>query len=366
MSNRNTPPRTESPAPQPYADRKRKALLVLVALAVALGVAARADAQSPGERRPCGTVVLPPLARCYTPGDYDGDRKADIAVFRGYEGSWFYLKSSGSGQMVTLLLGGETDRPVPGDYDGDLREDWAIYRRAERKWWVFRSSDETVETASMPDIDCTSLPGDCRPAPGDYDGDGKTDFAVTRLGIYNIRRSTNGERMTVPVLSSDAALDNHNDINVPGDYDGDGVADPAIYDEVEATSEWRWVINRTRDGQIIVPLGEHGDLPAPGDYNGDGKTDVAVFRPSDGMWYIVENLDAGAGLAAREVHWGSMGDVPVAADYDGDGRADYAVWRPADQNWHINYSTTDQHYSRKFGLFGDIPIPLVANRHDHE
>ena len=365
MSNRNSPLRRESLWPRSHAHGRRKALLVLVVLAFAFGAGAPTPARPPDERPPCETVVLPPFARCYTPGDFDGDHKADIAVFRPNEGGWFFLKSSDTDQMVTMFLGDGHDRLVPADYDGDLKDDWAIYRPMVGGWWVYRTSDYVWGTASMQELNG-------RPAPGDYDGDRIADFAITKFGIYEIIRSTDGQRMSVPVLpESNVPDDNHNDINVPGDYDGDGVTDPAIYDEVESSSDheestWRWVIMRSHAAPIIVSLGEHDDLPVPGDYNGDGKTDVAVWRPSTGMWYIIEDLDGGTDYTPRQVQWGANGDIAVAADYDGDRKTDYAVWRPADQVWHINYSSTGQHYSRKFGLAGDIPIPLSLHKHEDD
>ena len=38
--------------------------------------------------------------------------------------------------------------------------------------------------------------------------------------------------------------------------------------------------------------GISGDVPVPGDYDGDGKTDMAVWRPSLGVWFIVNSSTA--------------------------------------------------------------------------
>ena len=53
--------------------------------------------------------------------------------------------------------------------------------------------------------------------------------------------------------------------------------------------------------------GLSADVPVPGDYDGDGKADVAVFRPSTGIWYIV-NSSTGA---AAFYQWGLTGDIPI-------------------------------------------------------
>ena len=50
-------------------------------------------------------------------GDYDGDGKADLGVFRPSSGSW-YLQQSQNG-FTGVAFGASTDRIVPADYDGD-------------------------------------------------------------------------------------------------------------------------------------------------------------------------------------------------------------------------------------------------------
>jgi hypothetical protein len=42
------------------------------------------------------------------------------------------------------------------------------------------------------------------------------------------------------------------------------------------------------------------------DYDGDGKADIAVFRPSTGIWYLLQTT---SGFGAAQ--WGTSGDVPT-------------------------------------------------------
>jgi hypothetical protein len=82
------------------------------------------------------------------------------------------------------------------------------------------------------------------------------------------------------------------------------------------------------------------------------------WRPDDdthgnGCWYILyavsnfEDYDS--------IPWGISDDVPVPGDYDGDGKIDVAVWRPSTGIWHI-LESTNGYYSRLFGAAGDMPV----------
>ena len=69
------------------------------------------------------------------PGDYDGDGKAEIAVYRPGDGYW-WLRGLGGFQY-----GVPGDVPVPADYDGDGRADITIYRPSLGTWYVHQTSN---------------------------------------------------------------------------------------------------------------------------------------------------------------------------------------------------------------------------------
>ena len=291
--------------------------------------------------------------------DFDGDGKSDLSVFRGgnQEGGNWLVAGSGNGQVEATVWGASfepyNDLPVPGDYDGDGKTDLAVFRRGGGQagyWFIKRSSDGEIGRYFW------GLPTDL-PVPGDYDGDGKMDVAVWRgsAGAWYILRSSDGG---VDGITWGAA--SLNDLPVPGDYDGDFITDAAVFRRGGAAGPGGdWYIKRSSDGLTIsAKWGVGTDVPVPGDYDGDSRTDIAVWRASEGNWYIVESGNA----MTRTISFGAaQGDVPVAADYDGDGKADAAVWQAPSGIWRIMRSSDGAEMSKSHGQSGDTPVMARRN-----
>ena len=89
-------------------------------------------------------------------GDYDGDGKTDFCVRRtvGSQIQWFILERDGGGTGASPIIWGLTGVPVDlplgsGDYDGDGKSDIGVYRITENPlntYFIRRSADGSMLT----------------------------------------------------------------------------------------------------------------------------------------------------------------------------------------------------------------------------
>ena len=249
------------------------------------------------------------------PGDYDGDGRTDLAVYRPSNGVWF-VNSSTAGAIAIQWGNAADDVAVPGDYDGDGRTDLAVYRPSGGTWHIVHSSTGAGTTIAWGNA------ADDIAVPADYDGDGKTNVAVFRpsTGTWVILNSATG---TAAILQ----WGTQGDLPVPGDYNGDGQIDVAVF----RPSTGIWYVQGTDGAGVGIPWGSTDDIPVQGDYDGDGATDIAVFRPSDSTWYVRSIIPG----TAATVPWGVAADIPVPGDYNGDAITDIAVFRPSNATWYL-------------------------------
>lgn len=270
---------------------------------------------------------------------------ADLAVWRPSNGYW-YVKGGPGSTETYYGWGMAGDLTAPGDYDGDGKTDFAIYRPGSPGvWWITRSSDNTYYSV-------TYGTASDKPVPADYDGDSKTDIALFRPSNNNwyVMRSSNQAYIGYVWGSS-------GDLPIAADFDGDGKADPTVWRDSERSFHTLRSLDSSphTQGMQSTPTNK----AVVGDYDGDSKADYAVVHGDE--WLIVKSSDN----SSYSLTWQDATDIPVPNDYDGDGKCDIAVWRPSGKGvgtWYILNSADSSTREDVWGTTGDIPVPALYRR----
>jgi len=163
-------------------------------------------------------------------GDFDGDGKTDLGVFRVATAQWITRPTTVGKGSVASVYGapGLADIPVPGDYDGLGHAEQAYFNPASARWTINSPTGPRTITYGAPNLFDI-------PVPGDYDGVGRTELAVFR------------------------------------------------------PSTAQWFVLGPNGGHLLTTFGAQNlhDIPVPGDYHGVGRTEPAVFRPSTAQWFVL-------------------------------------------------------------------------------
>lgn len=186
--------------------------------------------------------------------DYDADGRCDPAVYRPGDSTWFYRGTANNAAgAITYVDFGSGSFASAGDYDGDGRGDFLVQSGAN--WWTmlngsFQTSVVTFGTSLM------------FQTPGDYDGDGKTDNAGTlgeggQFAWYYVSSLSPSQ----DVYLTRRAWGPTSGFRAQGDYDGDGRSDYAVW--VEGTVPGFWVLPSNGSASTFF---QWGQVATPDDY----------------------------------------------------------------------------------------------------
>ena len=237
---------------------------------------------------PWGNGFFKPFA-----GDFDGDGITDRGVVTNFNGTylWYYVRSGDQG-LIAHFWGVPGDYLAIGDYNGNGRDQIGVWRPSNGGWFA-------LDEAGGASAQYWGLPGDV-PAPADYDGDGKTDLAIWRPSDGNWWVINSG--FTSGSTAQQFRLQQFGlpgDVPVVADWNSDTKADFAVWRPSTGT----WFIRNNVSGAITAQQwGLPGDTVRVGDFNGDGLLDYTVWRA--GVWY--HNFRNGQ---TRAVTFGLPGDL---------------------------------------------------------
>lgn len=273
--------------------------------------------------------------------------------------------------------GFSSDTVAVGDYIGDAKSDLVVFRDTETSTpgYFYVSEFPTgpgpisLNRAVQWGNGLTDIAG----VQGDYDGDGKTDYTVIRQSggvlTWYILSSTSNTTKAVTFGRTTGAT---GPAVFPGaDFTGDGRDELIYITRSASTGAVNYFIGDSNTGAVIINR-TYGDYDtdfslAPDDYTGDGRADFVAVRETLGeqaVWYILNSATG----ALTSTTFGIADpaftdlDVPVRGDFDGDNRHDICVWRSSNQTfYYINTgNSANPVQSQKAGDETDTPLGSFA------
>jgi hypothetical protein len=307
-------------------------------------------------------------------------------LFANGDGTWTPTTIASpvvNGEATTNWINHPSTVMLVGDFNADGKDDLSPTNPSWHTSPIFFSNGDgswRVTTSGTP----TWANADAQRFAGDFNGDGRTDIAfrkpdwsTTPILFSNGDGTWTATALSTPAWkgeSTSAWINNAGTTAITGDFDGDGKTDFALKNPVYGTTP---VFLSNGDGSFRVNTSEtpswastSAALMLAGDYNGDGKTDLAfrnpaswtnnptnwtntpiLFAKGDGTWVPV-NLTPPSYNGQATGGWiNNEATTVVVGDYNGDGRDDLAMKNAAwagspiflsngDGTWVISTSVT--------------------------
>ncbi len=206
-------------------------------------------------------------------GDWNGNGRTDVGVFRPLRKTNVFRMRLASGDVKKVALGKPGDLPLTGDWDGDDRTDVGVWRRMSQTFCLQMAdgSQRVFAFGKLREI----------PITGDWNGDGRTDVGVFSPKTHEFRmRSPRGKVTTVDFGSVGS-------VPVAGDWNGDGRDEVGVFDSGTRT----WTLRGTKGGIRTETFGGVGGLPVIGDWNGDGIDGLATWGPLNAVFKLKTKAD---------------------------------------------------------------------------
>jgi hypothetical protein len=175
--------------------------------------------------------------------------------------------------------------PFSGDFNGDRRGDLALWFHQTGEWQIALSNGTFVDFTPNAWISNWGLGiSNAQPLTGDFNGDGFTDIAIrdNQKGTWSVAFNNRNQTFS-PVNGCEGEFwiqgwaTDFNMIFRSGDFNGDRIDDLVSFQPETAT--WQYVLNVGNCFQGFskpVVMGDVNTYPLVTDINGDGKSDLVA------------------------------------------------------------------------------------------
>jgi hypothetical protein len=288
------------------------------------------------------------------PGDFDGDGKSDIACYTHSGGLWHVALSTGSGWAGGTWSNGPAPglpaawQCVSGDFNGDKRTDIACYTGSGGNWHVALSTGSGFSASSLSGP-APGNPGGAQCLSGDFNGDGRSDIAcyTGATGQWHLALSSGSTWVAPSWGGGPAPLQPISDQCVSGDFNGDHLTDIACY--TGAASKWNLGLSTGAgwtSASLLGPDSRHvAEECVSADFNGDGRADIACYQPGERAWRLALSNEKGwtNPVWPNGPEWPSVSPLPqtqsngtcLPGDFDGNTRGDIACVRRGLSDWSM-------------------------------
>ncbi len=277
------------------------------------------------------------------PGDFDGDRKADLLWRHGVSGSNSMWRSANSTQVQTVRAITDVAWVAAGvgDFNGDGKADilWNHKNTGANAVWYSANHLTAQNLTTVTNLTWKIV------GVGDFDGDGKSDilWRNTTTGANAYWRSGNYATQVIVREVTDVAWR----VAGVGDFNGEGKAD-ILWNHRNTGANALWFSANPATAQNLTTVTNLAwKIVGVGDFDGDGKADILWRNSTTGAnayWRSGSYATQAVVREITDVGW----KAAAVGDYNGDGKAD-VMWRHsstgANAVWYSANHATAQNLS---------------------